>query len=270
MRRNLLAILEEGHFVLKVEYTRLFNIFYEPFDSDNSICDLVERCFLEMNPNLIKRCVSLNDFDMTYGFRWESSPRDFDLNYFLLFCEYIYNFSLELYNLKIKNAECYIDRLIKNVKECVSILGYKEIYEEGKPSIFVENKPEALAVAEIVEPKLGYKVMAYNHHKLKGDIEKKKEILILLGKELEPKRKSLQDIKSTVESDFFFMLNNLNIRHNNITESSKNYKKNVAEMDNKTLEEWYDETYQLGLFAFLELDNAERKERVKNLKENFS
>lgn len=270
MRRNILTILQSNQFDLKTEYSRLLDLFYEPFDGEISISELVDKYFLRMNHNLIQRCTSLEDFDLTYKFRWESSPRDFDVNYFLLFCEYIYNFSLELYNLKIKNAKCYIDRLIKNVKECVSILGYKEIYEEGKPSIFVENKPEALAVAEIVEPKLGYKVMAYNHHKLKGDIEKKKEILILLGKELEPKRKSLQDIKSTVESDFFFMLNNLNIRHNNITESSKNYKKNVAEMDNKTLEEWYDETYQLGIFAFLELDNAERKERVKNLKENFS
>lgn len=266
MRRNLLTILEENQFDLKTEYSRLLDLFYEPFDGEISISELVDKNFLRMNHNLIQRCTSLEDFDLTYKFRWESSPRDFDVNYFLLFCEYIYNFSLELYNLKIKNAECCIDRLIKNVKVCISILGYKEIYEDGKPSIFVENKPETVAVAEIVEPKLGYKVLEYNHHKLKGDIDKKKQILLMFADELEPKRDMLKEIKSTVENDLFFMLNNLNIRHNNVAESSKNYKKYVAEMDNKTLEEWYDETYQLGLFAFLELDNVERKKRIEQLK----
>ena len=270
MRRNLLTILEENQFDLKTEYSRLLDLFYEPFDGEISISELVDKYFLKMNHNLIQRCTSLEDFDLTYKFRWESSPRDFDENYFLLFCEYIYNFSLELYNLKIKNAECCIDCLIKNVKECISILGYKEIYEEDKPSIFVENKPETVAVAEIVEPKLGYKVMEYNHHKLKGDIDKKKQILLMFADELEPKRDKLKEINSIVENDLFFMFNNLNIRHNNITESSKNYKKYVAEMDNKTLEEWYDETYQLCLFAFLELDNVERKQRISQLKKDIN
>ena len=41
----------------------------------------------------------------------------------------------------------------------------------------------------------------------------------------------------------------------------------VADMDKETLEKWYDETYQMCLLAFLELDNLERKEKVEHLKQ---
>ena len=61
------------------------------------------------------------------------------------------------------------------------------------------------------------------------------------------------------------MLNNMNIRHNNISEG-KNYKDAVSKMNESTIEEWYDETFQLILLAFLELDNEERLSKIGELK----
>ena len=63
--------------------------------------------------------------------------------------------------------------------------------------------------------------------------------------------------------------NNMNIRHNNCAEGDKNYKKVVAKMSQDELESWYDETYQLCLLAFLELDNVERTKKVAELKASF-
>lgn len=65
------------------------------------------------------------------------------------------------------------------------------------------------------------------------------------------------------------MFNNMNIRHNNCAEGDKNYKKVVAKMSQDELESWYDETYQLCLLAFLELDNVERTKKVAELKASF-
>lgn len=65
------------------------------------------------------------------------------------------------------------------------------------------------------------------------------------------------------------MFNNMNIRHNNCTEGDKNYREVVAKMSQDELEKWYDETYQLCLLAFLELDNVERTKKVAQLKASF-
>lgn len=43
----------------------------------------------------------------------------------------------------------------------------------------------------------------------------------------------------------------------------------VVNLSDEALEEWYDETYQMLLLSMLELDNAERNKRVKELKERM-
>lgn len=100
---------------------------------------------------------------------------------------------------------------------------------------------------------------------------KKKNILIALGTELEPKRKQLQTVDKKLSDNIFFMLNNMHIRHNN---SNKNdltkYKEYVAKMSEEELEEWYDELYQMILLAFLMIDNVERMEKIKKLKHNIN
>ena len=91
--------------------------------------------------------------------------------------------------------------------------------------------------------------------------------MLSLGSELEPKRKELQLLDKQLSEDIFFMLNNLNIRHNNRSKKDKSkYKEYVANMSKTRLEKWYDELYQMMLLAFLLLDNIERKKKVSELK----
>ena len=70
-----------------------------------------------------------------------------------------------------------------------------------------------------------------------------------------------------LEKDLFYLFNNLNIRHNNVepTDSGK-YKPFVAQMKSEELEYWYDETYQMCLLAFLQLEHLERKVGLDKLK----
>lgn len=59
------------------------------------------------------------------------------------------------------------------------------------------------------------------------------------------------------------------IRRNNCDLNSKNYKEYTANMLIKELEFWYDEVYQLGLLAFLKLDNIEHTKQIGILKRNY-
>ena len=76
-------------------------------------------------------------------------------------------------------------------------------------------------------------------------------------------------INKTLEDSIFTLLNNLNLRHNNIDTDSKEYNSFVATMPKKEIESWYDEVYQLCLLAFLEIDNVERARKVKELKQKL-
>ena len=102
-----------------------------------------------------------------------------------------------------------------------------------------------------------------------GDIEAKKSILLSMGAELEPLRGNMNTKDKDNEDLIFFMLNNMNLRHNNVTEGDSKYKEGVALMPEEELEGWYDELYQMMLLAFLQLDNKERIERVKELKKQI-
>lgn len=102
---------------------------------------------------------------------------------------------------------------------------------------------------------------------MKGNIEAKKAVLVQLASILEAKRGDLRKVDKVLESDLFYIFNNLNIRHNNISaEDPGKYKAYVAQMSTENLEKWYDEAYQMCLLAFLQLENIDRKVEFDQLK----
>ena len=154
---------------------------------------------------------------------------------------------------------------IQQINRVIEKIGYMGSTQNGF-TIFVEKSNEAIAVAEILPKEVSYKVIAYNHYSMKGAIEQKKDVLLKLANLLEGKRKKLSSANPTLEDNLFYAFNNLNIRHSNVDINSAKYKKYVAEMSVDTLENWYDEVYQMCLLAFLEIDNLERKKRFIELK----
>ena len=153
---------------------------------------------------------------------------------------------------------------VQQVMRVIESIGYMENAQNGVFD-FVPKDQAAISVAEIVDTGLSYKVIEYNHHSMKGNLEKKKEVLLALSEKLESERKRLKQIDSSLETDLFYLLNNMNIRHNNI-DSGKKQNPAVVSMSKDELEHWYDDTYQMCLLAFMELDHIERKERIKKIK----
>lgn len=157
-----------------------------------------------------------------------------------------------------------LDILIENLNYEIKLFG------EEEKIILLPKKPEATAVAEISSEETALAILMYNHHSMKGDIEGKRTILYKIAREYETLLKKPRE----GYNDFFVktnaLLNNLHIRHDNKTKEGN--KNPVIEIDDKELENWYDELYQLLLFCVLIPDNLERKNRVvdflKSIKEN--
>lgn len=201
----------------------------------------------------------------------EKATHDFDS--FITLIEFSYNFwilthkGFDTMNLTISWCGNYY-----HLKDVMDDILNKNNYvahidKENDCVLIIEDKAEVTAVAEILPSALAFDVIKYNHKSLEGEIETKKSILISMGAELEPKRKDLQSINKQLSEDIFFMLNNINIRHNNRSIADKTkYKEYVAKMNDTQLEKWYDELYQMMLLAFLQLDNIDRSANVKALK----
>lgn len=142
-----------------------------------------------------------------------------------------------------------------------------KLLKKDERIILIEKNPSAIAVAEIVDEDTACKVIEYNHYLLKGYIDKKKEILLQLANKYEGMKSNIRGLNSKLDDDIGFMLNNINIRHNN--KSGKNKKEYVSKMRKDTMEKWYDETYQMLLLAFLLNEQLSRSKKISQLKEKF-
>lgn len=222
------------------------------------------------------RCIDMDDFLQTIGFEYIEAGSQFMTEDYLTEIEVIYNF----WNISCKYIDSHSDEFrcydtrneLKNLMDaCLSDFNYKAFYNaETEQLIVAEDKPEVTAVAEIVEPQIAFEIIRYNHWTLQGDFEAKKHILLTMAALLEPQRDKLKHINRSLEDGIFFMLNNLNLRHNNCAEGDKHYKKEVATMTPIKLEYWYDELYQMILLADLELDNINRMREIEGLKRKIS
>lgn len=155
--------------------------------------------------------------------------------------------------------------LLKNIDILLEHLNYEEqVFAQDEKVILVPKNPAATAVAEITDKEhIAFAILKYNHNSLKGNIAEKKSLLLSIANEYEPL------LKNPINgfSDYFdkanCLLNNLNLRHNNLDGRDK--REIVCEMPAEELEKWYDELYQLLLFCVLIKDNIKRKKEIDDL-----
>lgn len=276
-RRTFADVLKSVKINIDLEYAKLYNMYYgNNLDDKSSLRTLCGTNFTRYP--FRGTFLSLDEFDAVTDYCLFFHKKSVDLTDFIRFCEYTINLISPLSTDNLSHTDYFvpphrrteIELYIQNVYIIIEKIGYMKAFdEEFHVIIFVPKSPEAIAVAEIIEPTLSYKTIEYNHYSMKGNLNKKKEIILKYADLLEARRQNLKSINSSLEQDVFSLLNNINIRHNNIDPKSSSYHKYIADMSNDELEKWYDETYQVCLLCFLELDNIERKKKIKELNENI-
>lgn len=264
-RRPFSEVLANAKIDLSREYERLYFIFNIEDNDSNSWRDICERFFLQLP--FRGTYLSLSEFDECNGFVFELPASDFDINYLINYCEYIYNLIVNINQMRIFSNSRFPDP-IEHILGLIEKIGYMIITKNGF-SLFVPKSQPAIRVSEMLPSDISYKVIEYNHHSMKGDLERKQATLKLLADQLEARKDELNSINSSLKSDLFFLFNNINIRHNNVDPKSNSYKKAVADMPDDELEEWYDRTYDMCLYAFMTLEQADNKEKIKALKEKI-
>ena len=273
MRKTFADVLKEGNINIRQEYDKLYSILHsKAFDHNTkSLYDIFDANFTFFF--FRGTCMGIKDFDQKYGFKFAHEPSDFNLDYLVSFCEYLQNMVIGM-QCSISAggfaAPEVVNKILQLTSEQIRLvidnIGYMDANVDGI-TIFVPKSQPAIVVSEILSPSLSYKVIEYNHHSMKGDLDKKQATLKLLADQLEAKKDKLGELNNSLKSDLFYLFNNINIRHNNIDPNSKSYKKAVAEMSKEELEEWYDRTYNMCLMAFMVLEQADNKTKTKELKD---
>ena len=273
MRKNIFQILQE-QFDMHTEINRIYEVFKSHLFNKNTFVYSPEKLvdeFVFQKWTQRNRCINTSDMKDSLGINSILRKEDPTMNELIIFLEYVENILNLAWKYKMNNDDVlYYPKyniLRENLDDLLDRINHeKYVFDDEEMVLIAEKNAEATAVAEIVDTKTSLKVIKYNHYLLKGDIQAKKDIILELATKLEPKRKQLEKLDNKLSSNLFYLLNNLNLRHNNVDKTNKNYKDAVAKMRKDTLEKWYDETYQLELLAFLLLDNEKRNKKVDELK----
>lgn len=247
---------------------------YPPYGNGYTLCDFVnDTCFSSWKSR--GHCLDVNDFLELLDYptllanACENSENYLDLIELTANLVHLANSYINQTNSYIVGDDFHL--LEQIIEDSLEHYNYEKYYDKkSERVIIVEKSPSVTSVVEIEEDtNLAFEIVQYNHHALKGDIAKKKAILLKLGANLEPRRRELERINSGLSANIFAFLNNMNIRHNNIELGNAKYKQCIADMKPDELELWYDELYQMILLAKLELDNIERMKKADELRKNF-
>jgi len=188
-----------------------------------------------------------------------------------LYCEFL-KAILPFVNHKNASAMNQIIIIFNNIDVVLEKTNYEWLERSSREFIIVEkNKITTEAVEIIKDDATAIKAIEYNHYALKGDLGKKKEILLKLADYVEPllkSRKLEQNGFSDLQSDLGFVLNNFNIRHNNI--DGNNAKEYVVKLTKTSeLEKWYDNAYEMILMATITADHIDITNELKRIKSSF-
>ena len=260
MRRIFADILNGAGVDVFAEYHSLHMLVFQRYGFYSDM----EECF-EWMP-FSGTAYNLRDFNERNQFDFEHAEYTEDLDDLLLFCEYVYNFAVRL-NVPEDCGTRKASGIVRHINALADKIGYRFVHD-GELWILVPRNDKIEAAAEVVPEGAGNDLFRYDYRGYKGDLEGKRTILSSLAATLEPTRAKLSGVAKAFTSDYFYLVNNLNIRHNNIDPADPGkYNDWVAQMPPGELEGWYDTVRDMSAAAFLLLEYLDKKDGIDETKQ---
>ena len=260
-------LLAEKEINAKEEFARFEQLLYEKFADDFSVYSVLNTNILKLPPNIRRTNRCINDFFQEYCLDiWSIRKKDIDK--LVLFIEIILTIlkHLKKHVSGFRSITENVKIIVANANHLADILNY-EIKDWDNTVILVPRNQELQLAENYLIKKnktLALDTWHYEHRSMKGKLEQKRAVLQELGSFVEP---YLDKMKSPLREDVGFLLNNLNIRHNN----SKGAKANafVQGLDPAELESWYDKAFSLLLRTIVEKNQEGLLKEVDELRLSF-
>ncbi|HOJ47274.1 MAG TPA: hypothetical protein PLD48_00195 [Bacillota bacterium] len=252
-RRSIFDIISTRQLDTHEEFYRLHTLF--------SIEQPINYNSLEVFINkYVFRYIPLSDTfldvkDIRKYLKIEITDCNYSLNDLLLFCELLINIFNQGESIikKVDSAYNQVKIIKRNIELILSKTGHELRKINNNQWIIAEINTQAFLAAEMVDNETAaLNIIEYNHFQIKGDIEKKRSILLAIANLIEPilKDKILGNNGfKQLESDASFLINCFHIRHNNL--DGPKQQEYLIGLDEKQLEDWYDKTYELLLLVII-------------------
>lgn len=257
------------------EYQKIESLVLQPHSlHGDSIEDSIERYFKnwKYNANYLSFKELRDQLKFTFvrdGYYDVPSGHIKDANDFFDYCEMIINMIVLLPEEEAEYHENNVNEIIRLIDYDLNSLNHK-IRKIDDKYLIIQKDATVSEVVDIVKVSLAKIILEYNHYLLKGDLEKKKNILVKIANALEPQKSEIKAINYQLFKDYFYLINNMDIRHNNCDSSdTSNYNAYFDKLTIEEKEEWYDEIYQMSLLIFLLLENRNRTKKISDLKSKY-
>lgn len=275
MRSSIFDLMKNKEIDVHREYLRIHKLFEEEIFYSSyevmTICDYIDKNFFR-NWEKRGRSISVNDMFTSLNIRNKDGLKENTIENLLLYIEGILNL-IEISDIQSIQGGSYqykfnIYEILKdNIERLLEDLNYKIKKMSDNQVVIIEKDMVLSAVAETNE-NISDRVIEYRRFILKGKITEKREILNLLANEIEGKKGNFKGTTyASLMDDVQFMLNNLNIRHNNI--SGKNKKEYIENLSRAKLEDLYDKTFDMILGIFITEKYLKNKDLIDELKKNI-
>lgn len=279
MRRNFKDILNSFNFDVDYEYNKLLNLFMTEKINDNTknftVFEYMNDHFIDLDRTIRKTCLSLTEFNKLHNYTL-CNKKHAELHDIISLAEYIYNFIFFFKNYSKSRISTYsflyffIDFLQEHIEAIIDSTFYDKYFlRDEKLFIFIPKDPTVFSVIEsdIIPDESIDDIIKYNHYSNCNDIYTKRSVLQKIAPILEGKRLELKHLNKSLESDLFFILNNFNIRHNNLDRNNEaTFNAALESMSDHELILLYDNTYRMFLLAIMTLDYAAYKKNIDKLK----
>ena len=153
--------------------------------------------------------------------------------------------------------------LLSKVREILKVLNYELRYSHEKEFIYLLPFDPASDLIGDKDDSWMSAVTEYRSELMAPSLERKRELLVNLGSEIERLPDNLSPEHTGLYSRIEFLLNNVNLRPRG--EDDGEVPERIASMDPKELEEWYDETFRLIMLHILTAESGESIEKVDRL-----
>lgn len=209
--------------------------------------------------------LNIKDFFSSNAKEWGKAS----LDSLLLYCEVVYGFITEFYDYikVVGEARKLAEQIFHNITIILEKTGHE--IRKTKDNFVEIVKKDALASAvieDLSDADAAMAVLDYNHFGIKGNVAKKRELLVAIGRYVEPLTDDvgMKSSHSGLVDDVKFCLNNLHVRHNN--EEGKFAKDWLEGMSAEELESWYDKAYRSMLLLIEEHRQLETHRQINALK----
>ena len=250
-RQNFAEVIQSDPLDVSREFFNLVDLVYQ-----GGFYKVMESCFSFMPFKGLS--IDLDDFYRRNNFNF-FAYRTATFDDLLSFCEYVYNFGVNIRDLYFLQEGESASGICSHVEAIISAAGHQLILDKSGVYIAVPSEGWAQAAAESTTDETAAALLRYRYRGYEGDLRAKASLLADFGKELESRRADLKRLAGNATEDLFNGLNSWNIRHNNLDPGSKKYSEEFASLSDDEKEARYDGLYSLCCASFLLLeyrDNA--------------